>query len=249
CASAALALLDGDRDSAASFAEKSLALSQQAGDRAGTARGLCMLAEITAGYTEIDDDPPHEDLTRAVALARESLALHEELGDRRGAARALTALGVWTFDLGEQVRGQALLGEALALSRAAGCRWQAGLLLLHLASIELGDCRIERGQALLEESLAIIREFGYRLIVGRRYFHSAVWVAAPGGAPRLLSLLGGCLEESLALCRSQGNKERLIWCLLSLARVALARGDPERVRALLNRARRGVQVGTRASKL
>ncbi len=141
----------GQNDEAARLAEKSLALSEQIGDRRGMAQSLQVLGLLTYRTG---------DLEQTEALLEESLALARELGDQRLIMAPLNALGDEACHRGDYGTAQQMFEECLALSRALDDQFNVAIHLNNLGTIF--HLREDYSQAgtFYQESLDICRQIG-----------------------------------------------------------------------------------------
>jgi predicted ATPase len=147
-AAARLAGRRGDFDRAEVYAQESVALWRELGDRAQLARALNTLAAVRS---------ERGDVAGSVAFNEEVLQISRELNDEWGVAQALSDVGWSAVFMGEYARGTPLLEESLALQRkhqdTFGIAWSA----LALGVARFLQCEIDQSAALMAES---VRLFG-----------------------------------------------------------------------------------------
>ncbi len=220
---AELAYRQSDYAATVEFAEESLAICREIGDKQGAASALIKLGNAA---TEAGD------YAVASKFLEEALAIWQELNDKHGTARALISLGWNTLRSGDYLLAQARLEEALALSRAVGDTRSMGFELSGLGEIALRQRDYERATRLLEESLELRRQLGNKWGVGVS-LGTLGWVAlCEGDWKRAVARLG----ESLEVRREIGDKGGCAWCLERLAEVALAQENVEKSVRLLSAA-------------
>jgi predicted ATPase/class 3 adenylate cyclase len=220
---AELAYRQSDYAATVAFAEESLSIYRELGDKQGMASALIKLGNAA---TEAGD------FATASEYLEEALAIWEELDDKHGTARALISLGWAALRPGDYFLANARLEEALALSRELGDTRSMGFELSGLGEIALRQGDYARATRLLEESLDLRRQLGNKWGVGVS-LGTLGWVAlCEGDWDRAIARLG----ESLEVRQEIGDKGGCAWCLERLAEVALARGNPEKATRLLSAA-------------
>ena len=204
-----VAVNTGDYDRAIALSEQSLTLQREGADRRGIAVALNNLGILLLGSPRAED------------LFAESLALNRELGDRRGVALALNNLGIVRLFDGDRVRAAALCEESLALMRELDDKTGMAVALETLAEVafDLGD--YARTEGLCREGLELRVQSG-----------------DPSGIALLRTILAhvareradysqaaALYAESLSFFRDAGDTERIVNCLLGLARTACLLGN------------------------
>jgi hypothetical protein len=101
----------GDRPSARTHLEESLAICRELGDRAGTAASLASLADVATEEGA---------LVSARALLTESVAIRVELGDSRGVALSLEGFANLALASGRPLAAARLYGAAERLRTDTG---------------------------------------------------------------------------------------------------------------------------------
>jgi len=222
-AAAVLAEGQGDHQRATELAQRSLALWESAGDRAGGAGALNVLGNAARR---------RGDLTAAWAYHEQSLRERRAGGDHWTAAGSLNNLAVVARRRGDLADAAALCREGLTIRRALGDQGGEATSLNTLATLlqEQGD--VEQAATLFGRSLDLWRALGER------------WGMA--GATRNLAALAldeGALTQAAALyrqgwtlSRDLGDADSAAECLTGLARVAAAHGQPERALRLFGTA-------------
>jgi predicted ATPase/class 3 adenylate cyclase len=220
---AELAYRQSDYAATVEFAEESLAIGREVGDKPGTASVLIKLANAA---TEAGD------YATASGYLEEALTIWQELGDKHGIARALISLGWAALRPGDYQLANARLEQALAISRELEDTRSIAFELSGLGEVALRQGDYARATQLLEESLELRRQLGNKWGVGVS-LGTLGWVAIyEGDWKRAIARLG----ESLDVRQEIGDKGGSAWCLERLAEVAMAQGKPERAVRLLSAA-------------
>ena len=220
---AELAYRQSDYAATVEFAEESLAIGREVGDKPGTASVLIKLANAA---TEAGD------YATASGYLEEALTIWQELGDKHGIARALISLGWAALRPGDYQLANARLEQALAISRELEDTRSIAFELSGLGEVALRQGDYARATQLLEESLELRRQLGNKWGVGVS-LGTLGWVAIyEGDWKRAIARLG----ESLYVRQEIGDKGGSAWCLERLAEVAMAQGKPERAVRLLSAA-------------
>jgi tetratricopeptide (TPR) repeat protein len=233
-----------DREAARCFAEKSLALRRELGDREGILGCLDILADLARG---------RGDIAHAGALREEAILLTRELGRRQIAAlRDLFHRASGALERGEGNTVEALCAEALALQpewedpiRAGGLLHGLGLLALEQESYTLARVLFERSLDLTFPEVRSERGESRR-VPGPGFSpdpadYTAAWPCDVMSRRALAARCQGDLEaawrlgkECLAYSRQMGERTLVARSLADLARVAIRREDPEAARPLLH---------------
>ncbi len=209
---AELAYRQSDYPATHAFAEESLAISRELGDRRGIASALIKLGNAA---TESGD------YASAPDFLEEALAIWRELGDKHGTARALINLGWVALRSGDYPLANARLEESRALSRELADTRGMGFALAGLGEIAVRQGAYARATQLIEESLALRRQIGHEWGVGVS-LGTLGWIALrEGDWTRAMAQLG----ESLEVRREIGDKSGSAWCLERLAEMAEAQGQ------------------------
>jgi predicted ATPase/class 3 adenylate cyclase len=220
---AELAYRQSDYAATVEFAEESLAIGREVGDKPGIASVLIKLANAA---TESGD------YETAFGFLEEALTIWQALDDKHGIARALISLGWAALRPGDYRLANARLEQALAISRELEDTRSIAFELSGLGEVALRQGEYARATHLLEESLALRRQLGNKWGVGVS-LGTLGWVAIhEGDWKRALERLG----ESLEVRQEIGDKGGSAWCLERLAEVASAQGDPEKAVRLLSAA-------------
>ncbi len=198
----------GDYTTAQQHLEESLALSRQRADHAAVASALNVLGVINGwqGHGEV-----------AKAQLRECLALANELNDRQTAADAYHELAQILAHSGEFAEAKALTEQGLVLCRRlARPDWLAHALdTLGWITFCMGE--YAASVAHYRESLAIFQELGHQLGISLALGGLGLNAWAKGDAH--FAEARRLIEESLAICRTIGNRLQMASHLADLAKV------------------------------
>jgi len=186
-AAARLAGRQGDFDRAEAYAQESVTVWRELGDKAQLARALNTLAAVRS---------EHGDVAGSAAFNEEVLQLSRALNDEWGVAQALSDVGWSAVFLGEYARGTPLLEESLALQRKRqdtfGIAWSA--LALGVARFLQGQ--LDPAEALMTESL---RLFGT--------LHNQWYVA---GCLEIIAAIAGARQHYPRAAQLLGAHDRLV---------------------------------------
>ncbi len=168
-------------DRAIVYAQMSVQIFMELGDRKGAADALHLLALIV---TE------RGDLTRAYSLHQETLALFQAIHDERGATFARNGLGVVAAAQGDYATARAHFEQSAAVRRRLNDNSFLAYSLgwLALASVRLGDLAAAR--AALEEGVEVRRELGDEGGLAASLEGLAAVAAAEGKADQAARLFG-----------------------------------------------------------
>jgi predicted ATPase/class 3 adenylate cyclase/Flp pilus assembly protein TadD len=212
---AELAYRQSDYPATIAFAEESLAICRELGDKQGMASALIKLGNAA---TEAGD------YATASGFLEEALSIWRELEDKHGIARALISLGWTALRPGDYQLANARLMEALTLSRELKDTRSIGFELSGLGEIALRQGNSKLATRLVEESLELRRQLGNKWGIGVS-LGILGWAAIRNGDwKRAIARLG----ESLEVRREIGDAGGSAWCLERLAQVVLAKGQTEK---------------------
>lgn len=213
--------------------ERLTKLLAQAGAQPHTetrARGLLRAGDLALA---------HGDYDAARTLLEEALLLWQELGDPWGVGESLMSLGNVACGQGDDRAARTLLEESQAIFRAEGYKCPLADSLSDLGGVARREGDYEQAAALYEESLALYRELGKREAnVANELRHLGHVAHYQGNTARASSLF----KESLTILREpervttfayKGYKQIIAGCLVGLAGVAGAAGQPARAAQLL----------------
>jgi predicted ATPase/class 3 adenylate cyclase/DNA-binding CsgD family transcriptional regulator len=161
-------------------------------------------------------------LDRAEARCEQSLALYREFADTRGIANCLHLLADIAWTRGDLTASHSLGEESLTLFRELGDNRSVAYLLYHLGEVAVVQGEYTRGRDLLMESVAMSRKLGDTRTLALSLFKLAQLYWLSEGT---LGQVHPWLNESFALFREVGNKERIANCFHFWAMLALSEGD------------------------
>jgi predicted ATPase len=224
---ATFAVYQGDVRKATVLCEQSLRLARETGDTWNTAWCLASL-----GYFE-----QHEwtDPARGVERLEEALRLFRALEDGWGTSHVLRRLAWFLTVLGDYDRAVVLAQEAVTLARQARNQHAVAWSLFLLGNVLLRQGKAaERTRPLFEESLALVQE--------TRDWHNLLYVLLALGQ---LAQTRGDHDEALsryaeAAALFHKNNDYMAFdvscVVLAVARLAVAKGKPERAARLFGAA-------------
>jgi predicted ATPase/DNA-binding XRE family transcriptional regulator len=201
------------------WTERALALNDAVPDavRARTLYGASVLANEQSNYD------------RSTLFAEDALALYRVLGDIDGIARANQMIAIAATETGQFDRAVPLYEEILARSREFAHARGIALALGHLGSLATRQGAFDRARPLLAEAVALYRDHDDRFALAWSLYELGELERVQGDAIAAMR----CLQESLTLHQELGATSRIIVCLLTLAALAEATGQPERAVRLL----------------
>jgi len=208
-----IAVIQSDFDRVEAACKESLALCQELGDIAGSARTLYLL-----GWTSWMKG----DLASARALLEQTVALFRQVGDGTGIAWSLMHLGFTASRQGNYAKGRALFEENLTRQRELGNKRGIAFSLC-LFALMLVDAQYDLTTVslMLEESLALFREIGDKWGVATAFMILGRAALLQGDVITARSLA----EESVRLCREVGHRWDMIQSIAILAKVADVQHD------------------------
>ena len=220
-----------------------------------------MLDAAETGLADRPDDAEIRDLRGQIAATRAMLALSQHRADamiaesqraltllrpENVAARA-TVIGTLAYAyevLGDRAGARIAYAEALAASRAAGNRFSEMAASMGTATMQELDNDLRLAAETYEDAIRLAADLPYPVIseahlgLGRILYEwddlAAAWERG---------------QKSLVLARQLQNTDRPMACGVLLARIKLARGDPEEATRLLDEAERSVREPEHAREL
>lgn len=220
---AELAYRQSDYPATIAFAEESLEICRELGDRQGMASALIKLGNAA---TEAGD------YATATRFLEKALAIWRELDDKHGIARALISLGWTALRPGDYQLANARLAEALSLSRELKDTRSMGFELSGLGEIALRQGNSKRAMRLVGESLELRQQLGNKWGIGVSLGILGWAAMRHGDWKRAVARLG----ESLEVRREIGDVGGSAWCLERLAQVVLVKGQAEKAVRLFSAA-------------
>ena len=220
-----------------------------------------MLDTAETGLADWPDDSETRDLRGQMAATRALLALSQHRADvmiaesqralallrpQNLAARAavIGTLGYAYEVLGDRAGARKTYGEALTISRATGSQFGEMAASMGTATMQELDNELRLAAETYEDAIRLAADFPYPVIseahlgLGRILYEwddlDAAWERG---------------QKSLVLARQLQNTDRPMACGVLLARIRLARGDPEEATRLLDEAERSVREPEHAREL
>ena len=210
-ARAELALLAEDYGQLEELATTALRLCREAGDRAGEAASLCILAsaEESAGAGDL----VQHRLQEALAIAR-------RIGHLHGEGRVLNMLGINSTDHAER---RAYLEQALEIFQTIGHRWRISVVENNLSLLYWCLGLYRKARAYAEAVVSDLRQLQARVQLAGVLETLARPLMDSGQYDEARRLL----EEGLSLSQDVGSPLNEGYNQLTLGMVALAQGLPE----------------------
>jgi predicted ATPase len=191
-ASGSLATRQGDYESADALFAESLAIWEELGDAAGTARSLLSIGTVAA---------ERGDQERAIELSERAAELYEESGDRRGHALAISNLGGIALERGEYAKAAELSEQAYGLFETLEDSEGMAFALVNQGFAALSEHQHERAIELLREALRRLAELEFKDVIGYCFEGLAAVLALTERGEEAARLLGAAeaLRESLGV--------------------------------------------------
>ena len=199
----------GKRKEALAAAEEARHVFETAGDRAGAARALGAVAQLTGELGSLDE---------ALRLHAAALAVFRELGNERGIAEARMGAGVALWQKGDLAGAQKTFRDALSLARQAGNQALVGRALNSLGNVAENA---EGSRKAYQEALLVGRQTGDKGLQSTVLNNLAVLLEEAGD----LKGARGSYEEAVAIKREIGDVASLPAPLTNIASIALRLGD------------------------
>jgi predicted ATPase/DNA-binding SARP family transcriptional activator len=191
-AAGSLATRQGDYESAAPLFEESLALWEELGDAAGTARSLLSIGTVAA---------EQGDQERAIELSERAAQLYRDSDDRRGHALAISNLGGIALERGEYAKAAELSEQAYGLFETLEDSEGMAFALVNQGFAALSEHQHDRAVELLREALRRLAELEFKDVIGYCFEGLAAVLALTSRAEEAAKLLGAAeaLRESLGV--------------------------------------------------
>lgn len=212
-------VLHGRYDAARQFAQESLTLYPQTGDR-WTQAGCLRLLGAAALY--------RGRLQEAERHLQECLAACQEIGERRIRTYATLNLGIIAKMRGETVQADQYLDEAMQISRAMGDRLSQAAVLIEVGRLSIARGEYDRAIKKLKQSQTLLQEIS-------RSDEGAV-LASLGMAYRLqgdTESAERAYRDGLAVSKSLGIQPNVAYTLCGLGCLALDQGQYARAEQAL----------------
>jgi predicted ATPase/DNA-binding SARP family transcriptional activator/Flp pilus assembly protein TadD len=203
---------------ARSYLEVMLPLFTELGDQTSKAAALGNLGVLAGGQG---------DYIEAKTRYEQGLRIHQEVGHPLGQSTGFVNLGSLYLTLGDYAEAETHLQQALRINREIRARDREALVLVFLAHLAHDRGGDEAAGEYSRQALALAQEVDDRDRQGR------AWMTL-GHALLGLGQLAEATEayhESVALRRELDQPNLAAESVAGLARVALARADPEQARA------------------
>ena len=184
-----LALYRGDQTTAGAWAQESLLLALELGDRKSEASALFLLSQIASD----GDEAVYEDLVSAAAT------IYQELGAEIPLVGLMHDDGLRALRAGDRVRARASFEAALERARNLEARNEIGNTLCDLGVLALYERRFDDALRLFAESLPLVSESRWHFNVAFDLSGIACVLAAAGEASAAARLFGAAeaLNEHL----------------------------------------------------
>ena len=205
------------------YAEESLSIWRELGDKKGTARALNSMGWLAF---------QHGDFDMARSLSEEALLINRGMGEKRGVAVALFNLGSVAMHRSDYPGALSVFEESLSLRREVGDRRSCAYVQVSLSWVEHQRGNHERAAAILEEALSVLRELNDRQLIAWTLSFRGLVAHDLGELDRAQSIL----EEGLCLAREVGNKVIIAWALIQLGDVLQSQGEVASALPLLEEA-------------
>ncbi|MGA2706918.1 MAG: protein kinase domain-containing protein [Steroidobacteraceae bacterium] len=213
----------GDFDKSAAACEEARAISEAAGDWAGTARALHSIAEVPMDRGDND---------RAQVLYEQALAIVRRIGDQRGIARELGNLGQIFRSEGYWSKAVQYEQDMLDVSREIGRQIYVADALETLGQISRAQGRPAEALGRAQESISMARAIGNTELVALDQIDIGDILADQGNLAEAARLF----DLSLKIFRNIGENGNQAMTLAEIGRVRAARGDAVSARALYEQA-------------
>jgi predicted ATPase/Tfp pilus assembly protein PilF len=215
----------GRSEEAEQLAQRSLALSRQAGDNWGITRSLTLLGLVRYRAGNID---------QAETLLEESLTLARASGNQRLIMLPLNALGDVACHRGNYARAQIVFEECLALSRELGDLFNVAIHLNNLGTVLHACEAYEEARGTYQESLEICQEIGDQRGQAIALSNLGEVAFALGAHREALAYY----QRALSMGREVDDHWTILACLNNLGETACALEDYEEAKACFTEALR-----------
>ncbi|MCC7224075.1 MAG: tetratricopeptide repeat protein [Chitinophagales bacterium] len=197
----------GQYATALDYLKKSLAISQEIGDRSGEGRTLNNISQIYKVRGDYDT---------ALGYLKKSLAIMQEIGDRSGEGVTLNNISQIYDAGGDYATALGYLEQSLAIQQEIGDRKGEGATLNNISQIYKVRGDYDTALGYLKKSLAIMQEIGDRSGEGTTLNNISQIYAAKGDYDTAL----GYLAQSLAISQQIGDRKDEGTTLNNLANIA-----------------------------
>ena len=207
-----LASHQGDYASTRGYAQESLGIYEELGDRRGVAASLNRL-----GDAECNQD----DYVAAQGNFESSLVIYRETGDQAGLAQSLSRLGRVANFRDEHDKARACFEESLGLYRALGDRSGAASCLNGLGNADYYQSDLTSARANYDQALALYKEIADK--GGIAYSLNGLGIVASALAEH--DAARSYYGDSLAIYQEMGDRRGIACLLHDLAGVAAVQRD------------------------
>jgi tetratricopeptide (TPR) repeat protein len=202
----------GDLQKALDYAQQSIEIKREIGDRQGEAASLHQMSII---YQTLGD------LNQALKLSQDSIEIKREIGDRQGEAASLHQMSMIYQTLGDLNQALQLSQDSIEIKREIGDR-QGEAASLHQMSMiyqTLGD--FNQALKLSQDSIEIDREIGDRQGEAASLHQLSMIYQTLGDLNQALQLS----QDSIEIKREIGNRQGEAASLAQMAQIARQQGD------------------------
>ena len=212
----------GHNEQARKYADRSLDLGKDIGDKRAIANGMNILGQIESKKGNYE---------HAKMYYKENLAIIKEIGDKNGFAHSLRNLGNEAYNKGEYDQAKIYYKESLAISKEHGNKRSIAASEFNLGNIANNQGDFEQAKQHFEESLAIGKEIGIRFLIAKSMNHLANVLTNQGDYKQAVKYH----QESLNLYEEIGIKDGIALSMIHLGDVLCLQGECERAEKYLSR--------------
>jgi tetratricopeptide (TPR) repeat protein len=184
----------GDLQKALDYAQQSLKIYREIGNRQGEADSLSQQSGIYDNLRELD---------KALKLSEQSLEICREIGNRQGQAACLYQMSIIYRNLKELDKALSFSQQSIEICREIKDRMGEGNSLHQLSIIYNKSKKFEQALLLSEQSIEICREFGNRLGEAGSLHQMSIIYHDSKKFEQALSLS----EQSIEIRREIGNRQ------------------------------------------
>jgi tetratricopeptide (TPR) repeat protein len=202
----------GDLQKALDYAQQSIEIKREIGDRQGEAASLHQMSII---YQTLGD------LNQALKLSQDSIEIEREIGNRQGEAGSLHQMSIIYQTLGDLNQALQLSQDSIEIQREIGNRQgEAGSLhVLSMIYQTLGD--LNQALKLSQDSIEIEREIGNRQGEAGSLHQMSMIYQTLGNLNQALQFS----QDSIEILREIGNRQGEAGSLAQMAQIARQQGD------------------------
>ncbi|MFN7973821.1 MAG: tetratricopeptide repeat protein, partial [Acidobacteriota bacterium] len=178
---------------AQAYAERSLAIFAELGDRGEQGYSLLVLAAAHKAQGHLD---------QAKSFFERSLSIHRDRGDRRLEAITLSNIAVIEREHGRLAEAETLQQLALTIHREVGNRRSEGITMDNLAAIYADRGELDAARRLLDEATVVLRDVGDRRNGAVTLGHLAHVMHLCGKTTQSLTMF----EETMVILKEIGDR-------------------------------------------